>query len=114
MVGARVRSPHNTYLAILVEEGIIGLLLYLGLFLALFTRLRTLPSFERRIGLTLLATLAVAILPLGWDVYKASWVLLGLIASWAAIFSRQTPVVYPQARPPFRRPGRAPAPAGIK
>ncbi len=114
-VGGRVRSPHNTYLSILVEEGIIGLLLYLGMFVMLLIRLRTLPSFERRIGLALLATLAIAILPLGWDVYKASWLILSLLAAWSVVFARERAVVYPRAvHPPFRRPGNAPAPAVAK
>jgi hypothetical protein len=99
----------------LVEEGIVGLLLYLGMFVVLLIRLRTLPSFERRIGVALLATLAIAILPLGWDVYKASWLILSLLAAWSVVFARERAAAYPQAvRPPFRRPGNAPAPAVAK
>jgi O-antigen ligase len=86
-VGMRIGNvaPHNTYLAVAVEEGLIGLSLYLALFVVLLTRLRRLPTFERRVGLALLATLMIAILPLGWQQNKASWLVLALLAVWSTV-----------------------------
>jgi O-antigen ligase len=115
-VGVRLRSSHNTYLSILVEEGMIGLVLYLLIFVVLLRRLRRLPVFEGRVGLTLLATLATAILPLGWDTRKALWLVLALLVALSDVFVRM-PLLPPPARahrPPLRRPGGAPASAAVE
>jgi O-antigen ligase len=115
-VFGRIRGPHSTYLSILVEEGLIGLFLFLSLFAVVLKRLRTLPTFERRIGLTLLATLAIANTPLGWDVSNVSWLVLALLAAWSVVLARPPAApAYPQAvRPTLRRPGHAPEPAIVQ
>jgi O-antigen ligase len=94
-VGTRTRAPHSTYLSILVEEGMIGLLLYLSMFVVVLTRLRTLPTFERRVGLTLLATLAVALTRL----------VLSLLAGWPDVLAPARPATASarSVRPPLRR-----------
>jgi O-antigen ligase len=81
------RAPHNTYLSILVEEGLVGLLLFLTLLSVVLRGLLGLPRFERRVGLTLLATLATAMTPLGWDYNKASWMVLALLAGFSAVLA---------------------------
>jgi O-antigen ligase len=99
-------APHNTYLAIVVEEGLIGLFIYLMLFFLIFKRLLALPTFERRAGLIQLATLMMAILPLHWHQNKVSWLMLALLAVWADVL-RPPPVAVTPARPvSFRRPVR--------
>jgi O-antigen ligase len=87
-VGQRIgnMAPHNTYLAVMVEEGLIGLFIYLMLFMVLFKRLLAIPTFERRTGLVQLATLMIAIFPLHWHQNKASWLMLALLAVWADVF----------------------------
>jgi O-antigen ligase len=114
-VWGRVRGSHSTYLSILVEEGMIGLLLFLSMFVALLTRMRALPTFERRVGLTLLATLAIVITPLGWDTSKALWLILALLAGWSDVFRGARPVTStsPPVRAVRRRP-REPTPATVQ
>ena len=80
-------APHNTWLAILVEQGLVGLTLFLSMFAALIARLLTLPVFERRAGLIQLSTLVIAITPLGWQQHKASWLILALVAGWACMLA---------------------------
>jgi O-antigen ligase len=108
-------APHNTWIAILLEEGIVGLLLYLSIFLVLWSRLLTLPTFERRAGLILLTTLAVAITPLGWQQNKASWLVLALLAGWAYMLtpSPQAETFDPAMWTPPRRPGRPAPPVSV-
>jgi hypothetical protein len=53
------------------------------LFGLLLVRLNRLPTFERRVGLIQLATLMVAITPLGWHQHKAAWLVLALLAAWS-------------------------------
>jgi O-antigen ligase len=117
-VGMRIGNvaPHNTYLAIVVEEGLIGLFLYLGLFALVLKRLLALPTFERRVGLAQLATLMIAILPLGWHQNKASWLVLALLAAWASVLAparQPAPTVRPEPSV-LRRPVRRFPPASVR
>ncbi len=114
-VYGRIRSPHNTYLSILVEEGMIGLVLFLSMFVVTFVRMRTIPTFERRIGLVLLATLALAITPLGWDTTKALWLVLALLVGWADVLGGSTPAASrpSRGRTVLRRPP-PPRPAAVQ
>jgi hypothetical protein len=98
-----------------VEQGAIGFLLFLSMFVVVFRRLRTLPTFERRIGLILLATLALAITPLSWDVHKAMWLVLGLLAGWPYVaLPHSAPAEGARVRSPLRRPRWAPTPAIVE
>ncbi len=88
-VGLRIGNvaPHNTYLAVLVEVGLIGLVLYLSMFAVLAIALLHLPTLERRTGLVQLATLMVGITPLSWQQHKSAWVTLALLAAWGALIA---------------------------
>ena len=115
------KAPHSTWLAILVEEGVVGLALYLSIFLVLLGRLRALaPPFDRRVGLTLLASLMVAITPLGWHLYKPAWLVLTLLAAMADVVPRKGTVSEPvpsrgvRYRPQLPPRPRAPSQAGAK
>lgn len=87
-LGSDARVAHNTYLSVLVEQGIVGLVLYLLMFLAVYRSILRLPKLERRFALTLFATLLIAILPLTWEDRKPVWfvlaTLLGLSQAWIA------------------------------
>jgi O-antigen ligase len=74
-------QPHNAYLAVLVENGFVGFVLYMSMFFTVFVKLLHLPSLERRFTLVLLATLGVAMLPLGWEDRKPVWFILGTLAA---------------------------------
>jgi hypothetical protein len=74
-----------------------------------------LPSFERRFGLVLLATLVVAMLPLSWDDQKSVWFVLAVLLGLSQAVMVGRPRSVPQAaqvhaaaarRPPLAaRPG---------
>lgn len=113
-LGPNPQVAHNSFLSVAVETGVIGLLLYLGMFLATFLALMRLPSFERRFGLVLLATLMVAMLPLSWDDQKSVWFVLAALVGLARApglalpgLTRPVPGVRPMAvpRPVAARPG---------
>jgi O-antigen ligase len=74
---------HNTYLSVLVEQGILGFVPWFTMFIAVFVQMRKLPPLERRFGLVLIATLGIAILPLTWDDRKPVWVILAVLAAFA-------------------------------
>ena len=94
-------APHNTFLAILMEEGIIGLLIFLALLIAVFMPILTLPVRERRFALVLFATLLTAIMPLGWENRKPLWLILSLLIAYTGMFAVRATSV----------PRSAPAPA---
>ena len=99
-----VRSQsHNSYLSVLVEQGIVGFTLYAMMFITVFIRVMRMPTMERRFALVLLATLGVAMLPLVWDDRKPVWVILALLTALAAALPvRTTAPQFPQRLP--RRP----------
>jgi O-antigen ligase len=86
----RPRAPHNSYLCILVEQGVVGFLVWLTMYFLVFSQVLRLPSMERRFALVLLGTMAVAMLPLGWDDRKPVWFIAGaLVAFCVAIRTHQ-------------------------
>jgi len=100
-----VRSQsHNSYLSVLVEQGIVGFMLYAMMFITVFVRILRMPTMERRFALVLLATLMVAMLPLVWDNRKSVWVILAILAALAAALPSRTAGYQPiPQRIPFRR-----------
>lgn len=82
------KTAHNTFLSVLVEQGLIGFGIFMSMFFVIFRRARSLPTLERRYALVQLATLITAMLPLGWEEAKPAWfvfaVLLGMAAAVAA------------------------------
>jgi O-antigen ligase len=85
-LGPDARVAHNTYLSVLVEEGMPGLILYLSIFLAVYRSLVHLPKLERRFALTLLTTLCIAILPLTWEDRKPVWFVLSALLGLAKAY----------------------------
>lgn len=116
-VGLRIGNvaPHNTFIAIAVEEGLVGLFLYLCMLVAVLTRLLPLPTFERRVGLIQLATLGVALTPLGWHQHKAAWLVLSLLAAWPVLSAPRAVSASPEMAPvALRRSVRSGSPVAIR
>jgi O-antigen ligase len=89
-MGQLTQLAHNSYISVLVEEGIIGLMLYLLMFLLVVGPILRLPRLERRFALVLLATLMVAISPLTWEDQKPVWFILGVLIAFASAPITQT------------------------
>jgi O-antigen ligase len=117
-LGYATQVAHNSYLSVLVEEGFVGLLFYLTMFIAVFLALMRLPSSERRFALVLFMTIMVAMLPLSWDDRKTVWFVLAALMGLArAPYAAQRMVRPPEyAGAPLYRgpmPGRPGQPAGF-
>jgi exopolysaccharide production protein ExoQ len=70
---------HNSYLSVLVEEGLVGLFLWMLMLSAAFFAILKLPLDERRFALVLFATLLITMLPLTWEDRKQVWVVLAML-----------------------------------
>jgi O-antigen ligase len=81
-------SSHSVPLSILVEDGVVGLLIFLGMFWATITALRRTPQLPRRFGIVLLLALGVGSLSLEWGYRKQFWFVLGIVAAEAALRPR--------------------------
>jgi O-antigen ligase len=73
------RVSHNSYLTVLVEQGLVGFVLYAWMFFAVLRAAMNLPTMEKRFALVMLATLAVAMLPLSWEDQKPAWFTLAAV-----------------------------------
>ena len=72
---------HNTYLSILVECGLVGLLIVILLVLVLARHVAALPGARAIMWTFCLLTLATGMTSATWENYKAAWVLLSLCCS---------------------------------
>jgi len=70
---------HDSFLSLVVEQGLIGLLLYLTMLATVFFSVLNLPQLERRFALILMATMLTAMLPLTWEDKKVVWVIMALL-----------------------------------
>ena len=71
---------HNVFLSILVEDGLVGLVLFVAMILATLAPLHHLPLTQRRFCTVLLLALALGSLSLSWGHRKQFWFVLGMLA----------------------------------
>jgi O-antigen ligase len=62
VLGPAAQVAHNSYLSVLVEQGIVGFTFYMLMFVAAFASVLKLPTLERRFCLVLMGTLALAVI----------------------------------------------------
>ena len=71
-------APHNVFLAIAVENGLVGLSLWLLLMVVAFRGTIRLPRLERFMWLTVFGVLILAFFSLCFEWRKASWLIMAL------------------------------------
>jgi O-antigen ligase len=98
-LGGQERVAHNSFLSILVEQGMIGFLLYSMIFLGVLLAVLTLPPMERRFALVLLAAVGTAMLPLSWEFSKPVWFILGALLGFSQAQGTRTAEAVPQPGP---------------
>ena len=70
---------HNTFLSVLVEQGVLGFTVYCALLAVLALSLKALPLFQRRLWIVSLAVWIVGVSSLTWEMRKPTWFFFGLI-----------------------------------
>jgi len=78
-------SSHDAPLAILVEDGIVGLCLFVAMVAAAMKPLWHLPPLQRKLWIVLVAALGVGSLAAASDYQKDFWFVLGLLAAQVAL-----------------------------
>ena len=90
---------HNTFLSVLVELGIVGVLVLGGLLLTLIYYAVRMRSPEKYLWLAILLTWSVGVAALTWEYRKPTWFIFGALAAHAC--SRRTAAaIRPQVRLP--------------
>lgn len=113
-LGGQQRVAHNSFLSVLVEQGIVGFVLYSMMFVAVLRGVRNLFPLERRYALVQFAALGIAMLPLTWEDSKPVWFILAALIGLSHLQGTQTGGAVPQPRPQgagsIPRPPRGPRP----
>jgi O-antigen ligase len=78
---SRTKAAHNSFLAVSVEMGLVGLALFLGILACLFLGCLQLPGFDRRLGLILLLVWTMTSMVANFEYHKVTWLIFGLIAT---------------------------------
>jgi O-antigen ligase len=91
ILGTASQVAHNSYISILVEQGVVGWTLYMSMLLMVFLAVMAQPPPERRFGLVLLATLLTAMLPLTWEDRRPTWFVLSSLLGFACAYRGRVP-----------------------
>lgn len=97
ILGPAAQVAHNSFISVLVEQGIVGFALYMAMLLAVLRSVSRLSGLEQRFTLVLLATLGVAMMPLTWEDRRVVWIVLAILMgfSQARLAARRAPAAQP-------------------
>jgi O-antigen ligase len=70
---------HNTFLSVLVEQGVLGFAVFCGMLGAMAVSLRGMPPFPQRLWIVSLAVWVVGVSSLTWEMRKPTWFFFGLL-----------------------------------
>jgi O-antigen ligase len=88
--GAADPAPpaHNTFLSVLVEQGVLGFVVFCAMLGALALSLRGMPPFPQRLWIVSLAVWVVGVSSLTWEMRKPTWFFFGLLMAQCGSISQ--------------------------
>ncbi len=86
---ARPLVAHNTFLSVLVELGVIGALIFVGLISALFLTARRMHGVKKTLWTLILVGWCIGANGGTWEYRKATWFLFGMVAAHSYVQRRQ-------------------------
>jgi O-antigen ligase len=78
------KVAHNSYLSVLVEEGLIGFVMFASILVMVALRVRVLPRWDRNFWWTVLFVWAIGASTLTWEHRKTTWLFLTFAVAAAA------------------------------
>lgn len=79
---------HNTFLSVLVEEGIVGFAIFSAMLLVLVFSLKAIPPFQRKLWIVCLFVWIVGVSSLTWEMRKPTWFFFGLLIAQCGVAGR--------------------------
>jgi O-antigen ligase len=79
---------HNTFLSVLVEQGIVGFGIFLLILLTMTYAALRMPVMERGLWLVMLLTWGIGVFAMTWECYKPTWFLFAMIAAQMGLYER--------------------------
>jgi O-antigen ligase len=84
------KVAHNSYLSVLVEEGLIGFAIFMWILAMVVGKIWRLPRWDRNFWVTVIAVWAIGASTLTWEHRKTTWLFLTFAVAAAAIEARRS------------------------